>query len=339
MFNAEYSMAHSFSENDVDIIFIYDDKMGQQIFDTPEYGNHNKLNSIKLVPEDKLSDELKKIAPDAVIHRIYDIDPLMHRGAYAICKSLGIPYGKYVAENDITKLNLFVDYFVDCDFLMYAHNLSCITEVIKSYEKKKREKCYWFPYGVGSFEYSIDIEKDKELGSFGYYRSIMESRVKSLNLFVDGLSKIEKKLHVYNPKVVSNPAMDWSTYGKKDHLIVHDSFNIEQSTFIMNQYKIALNFESIQHIENGYTHKLFQTMGCGLPTITYRKKCLEEMFGFSGENLIFIESLDEISYWVDFLLKNDKFRHEIGQRCEKFVHEKYDWFTRFEKIMINENIW
>jgi spore maturation protein CgeB len=80
-------------------------------------------------------------------------------------------------------------------------------------------------------------------------------------------------------------------------------------------------------------------MGRGMPTITFRKKCLEDMFGFSGENLIFFESSDEVAYWIYFLLRNHKFRKELSERCEKYVHDKYDWYKRFNQIMIKQEIW
>jgi len=63
------------------------------------------------------------------------------------------------------------------------------------------------------------------------------------------------------------------------------------------------------------------------------------MFGFSGENLVFFETSDEVAYWVYFLLRNEKFRIELGRRCEKYTHEHFDWYKRFNKIMQLEGVW
>lgn len=331
-------MLASFEANDVDMRFIFDDKAGKIFIKDSSYNNHDKLDKIAIVPEVELKNYLKKFKPDVIIHRYYKLDAVMHYGAYEIAKSLSIPYGIYYIESDFSDSMSTVDRFKNCDFMMYAHDISTIIDTIQTYDKEKQSKCYFYPYGVGELEYHIDDLQKKELITIGYYRSIHEGRVKNIKTYVNAIKDLNKKLNVYNP-LHADLQNNWNTFKSNENLIINQQYNINEATNIINQYKIAINIESISDIENMYSFKILQTLGCGIPTITWRRNCIEKLFGFSGQHLIMVENENEIKLWIDFLLKNDKFREELGQRAISYVHKEFDWFSRFEKIMINEKIW
>lgn len=337
-FQAEFSMRRSLQAANVKIDFLYPS-------DAPEYlrsgicANYNSSKIITDVPVDKLQMWLENNKPDVIIHRFYKTDPVMYHDAYAIAAKLQIPYGKLLMETDEDDINTIYDRFLNCDFLLYAHDSYALTEFIKCYDESIQNKCFFFPYGVGPMEHSIKELRKHEVAGFGYSRlPIHVSREASLRMFTTGLSNLDIKLNVFQPKTICD-SVNWHKTTFIDNVIINDGYDLEYTTLIMNRFKIACNFESVMHIDGAYSHKMFQTMGCGIPTITYRKPSLERMFGYSGENLIFIESAEEVAYWVDFLLKNNSFRNELGQRCEKFTHQHYDWYHRLNDILCTLNIW
>ena len=338
LFQAEFSMRKSLIDNNVDIIFLYDDVNGINTIKTQITNNFDFDKYITFIKTTELKTFLKTYNPDVVIHRHYKSDPFMFSNSWKVCKNLGIPFGKLLMETDEKDNTNFDMCFDNCDFLLYAHDTTAIKTWLSNTTAKIRNKCFFYPYGVGSLEYSLPIHKIHNVSGYGYVRGIHSSRVENVKLYLSALEKLNIKLNVYDSKMKTT-GMKWDTYVNLNTINISPQYTFEQSTFIMNQTKIAINFESVSKLEGAYSHKLFQTMGCGIPTITYRKKCLENMFGPSEENLIFIETVDEIVHWINFLLSNDVYRNELGKRCELFIHQHYDWFKRLNDILIKLKIW
>ena len=336
-FQAEYSMFKSFEDNGVELTFLYDDKTGSYFPKDALYNNYKIDTYVKVVSENALSDFLKGYKPDAIIHRHYKLNPFMHRNAYKIASSLGIPYGKYLMESDAADAADLTDRFIDCDFLMYTHNIKAITERIKTYDAKKQSHCYFYPYGVGAFEKSIYDIRPNRVACFGYYRGTFNDRIANAEIYVEALKELGQKLNVYSsPKSKEG---DWRRFKLANNLEIHPQYNFENATNIMNKYSIALNIESLANLENMYSYKMFQSMGCGIPTITWKRNCIEELFGKSGTNVIMVSSKADVKKWVSTLLNDQKHRDTIGKKCEKYMHDNFDWYKRFETIMKSEKIW
>lgn len=332
-FQAEFSMRSSLVANGIECHYLYEIPTPSYLMHNPIVCNYKQDGIITFV--NKLEPAIIDIQPDVIIHRLYKNDCVMHHNAYGIAKSLGIPYGKFLMETDINDRGDMDNRFGNCDFVMYAHDTDAIKKLLK--EGGGSKNTYFYPYGVGVNEYSDKTQRNKDVVAFGYPRfGIPETKERESNfeIVINGVRKINSKLNVFN-----SPSSSWNETRFINDVILNDFFYLEQEHEVMNKFKIAINFESVHTMEGAYSHKMFQTMGRGIPTLTFRKKCIEEMFGFSGENLIYFETSDEVAYWLYFLLKNHKFREEISERCEKYVHQKYDWYNRFNKIMIKQGIW
>ncbi len=336
-FQAEYSMLKSFEANGAEIVFLYDDKTGSYFPKDALYNNYKVDTYVKTVSENALADFLKGYNPDVVIHRHYKLNPFMHRNAYKITSALGIPYGKYIMESDANDVVDTTDRFTDCDFLMYTHNIDVITNAIKSYDADKQSHCYFYPYGVGAFEKSIFELRQNRIGCFGYYRGTFSDRIANAETYVDAIRELGYKLHVYSP--TKSKEGDWRRFKLANYLDIHPQYNFENATKIMNRYSVAVNIESLANLENMYSYKMFQSMGCGIPTLTWKRDCIEQLFGKSGEHVIMVSSKTNIKKWITTLMEDKKYRENLGKRCEKYMHDNFDWYKRFEVIMKSEKIW
>lgn len=335
LYQAEYSMKESFIQNGIQIAFLYDELNGRHMLRNAITNNCNIYKYITEVKNDNLKDFLKSYKPDVVIHRYYKNDPFMFPNSSKVCKELGIPFCKLLMETDDNDNTQFDRCLDNCDFILYAHDIKPIKDHVNSI---KPGKWFFYPYGVGPSEKNLNIDKINDVSGYGYLRTVHSSREENIKLYLRALKSLNVKLNVYYTTNTSKD-MNWDVKFDISLLNIHNQYQLEQTTEIMNQTKIAINFESVAKLEGAYSHKMFQTMGCGIPIITFRKKCLEDMFGYSGENLIFIENEDEAADWISFLLRNDKFRINLGNKCEKFIHEHYDWYKRFNDIMISVGIW
>lgn len=329
-FQAEYSMRKSFMAAGVECFYLYDHTNGNYASLNNETFNNYDQSFIHFVTEGELQGWLGNIRPDIVIHRFYKDNPIMHNNAFQAAQFHKIPYCKILMETDAFDTSGLYGRVNNCDFFLYVHDTAEMVNVSKTCGRNG----YFYAYGVGVNEFSTKAQKNIEVAGFGYPRlghAFTALRTQNLSMYVEGLRKIGKKLNVFNSQI-----MPWASTPFANDLIINPFFRLEQENDIINSCKIIINFETCHNIENFYSYKIWQAVGRGVPVITYRKKCLEKMF---GDSLIYVENSDEVAYWVDFLLKNDKFRNELGDRCEKFVHEKFDWYKRFNEIMIKQGIW
>lgn len=330
-FQAEHSMKQSFADNRGEMLFLIDtNDYAEYYWKTPAYCNFREGNSVEIIPSNLLEDFVKDYKPDVIIHRHYMYKPLMHLNSRIVAKKLDIPFVHLEMELSANPEEYWnsKQSSTDCDLFLYAHNYE--TPTIK-FLKESEIKMYFYPYGVSSFERSMpEIEKDREIGGFGYPRIEERSRCRNLNMFLEGIKKLGKKMHVYGPWKFS-PWVDFNS------LIIHSEYKWEETTEVMNRHKIAINFETLPNAEGAYSHKMFQTVGCGVPTLTIFKKSLSNLFPNSESlNPVYIEAPPKETIQV---LLHDSLNKYIGETGEKFIHENFDWFKRFDAIMKKEKIW
>jgi len=329
-FQAEFSLRASFIENNIDIRFLYD-KKDNRILKNPETNNFNH-NILDFATDAELDDYIKKFQPDVIIHRCYLNDLVMHRNAYSIARKYNIPYGKYLIETCPEDI-IIAERFDNCDFVLYAHNTDRILKEIDKIKDKKH--FYFYPYGVGPIEKYAPASTQDELAGFGYIRSCHTSRLTNLRIYTDVITNLNKKLHVFG----SGNLKQWSDLNI-DCLVQNPTYSLEDTTTIMNKYKIAINFESVSELDGAYSHKMFQTLGCGLITFTIWKPSLEKLFKKSQTHgLIMIKNKKDIEKYIRYYLNNDNERIKIAKSAEKYIHKHFDWYKRFENIMISEKIW
>ena len=331
-FQCEFSMQKSFSENGAEIVFLIDTgTYAKDYWNTPLYSNYDRSYSfIKVVPENRLMEFIKEFKPDVIIHRHWMFRPVMHLNSFPIARKLGIPFVHLEMETMGPGESLGQLTMVDCDIFLYAHD--CIDFVTDQLVKMKIRP-HFYSYGVSNFERGLlNVPKDREIGGFGHPRFEETTRVDNLNMFLEGLSKIGKKMHIYG---------DWNFnpwLKNYEFLEKHLRYNLEDATIVMNHHKIAINFETLPGVEGAYSHKMFQTIGCGIPTLTHYKLSLLNMF-YRSPNPIFVRNSDEVASTISSLISNEKEIKRIGEGGEKYIHENFDWFQRFDKIMKEEGIW
>jgi spore maturation protein CgeB len=196
----------------------------------------------------------------------------------------------------------------------------------------KKPHAYFYPYGVSSWERSLDIPKTKNIGCFGYYRNI-DSRIVNLEMYLREIEQCEEKLHVYGDT--------WKEYqGEfKNVLKIHPAYSHNDTVTVMNEHKIAVNVETMwqKDVDGGLSHKLWQSIGCGIVTITNYKKSLEDIF-YGSYNPVFGHPFD-IAYKINHFLNDEDDLKIYGYMGEKFIHEHCEWYPRFESIMKRERIW
>jgi spore maturation protein CgeB len=326
-YSAEYSLMQSFKDNSAKLIFFIGDDIWSQYYKKNKLPHFKNSSFIREVTEEHLEEEIKELNPHAVIHRMYLGEPYTYPNAREVCKKLKIPYIKYDAETDYHDIKEYR--FEYCDFALFAHN----TIHILNSARRTKTKCYFYPYGVSSVESNQNLQDRKSFGIIGNLYKDIDSRIKNLDLFLQALQVLNYKANVYSE--------DWNESPNyiKNHIILNKPYKIEDSCKILNQHRIILNVESISDIDGAYTHKIFQSMGCGIPTITNSKESLKDLFGVNGENLIYVKNKDDIIYAIHTLFTNEKFMKEMSIRCEKYMHENFDWFKRLNEIFIKEGVW
>lgn len=327
LYMAEYSLLHSFIKHNGEIKFIIDtNNFGNYYYNSQQYNNF-KNSFVERVDYKELESFIIKYNPNVIIQRFYKNLPLMHEDSYKICEKLKIPYIKYIMETDTTDNS---DYDKDdrFDMLLYSHDTDFILNKIKNIKKPTS----FYPYGVSPIEYSIKKEIVKDIGTIGYYRDGVFDREKSFSMIHDAITKINKKINVYGG------IGEWVKYKRHNDIIINDRYKIEDTSEIICQHNLMLNFETLPYNEGFYSYKIFQTIGSSVPTITQYKKCVENLFGESGENILMFNSQDDIIYWVEKVLNDSKFRKDLSKRSYKYIHNNFDWYKNLYKILKNHNI-
>ena len=332
-FQAEHSMKRSFADAGVEMLFLIDDNEYTKdgFWTNSAYHNYKDKSVIKVVPSSELEDFVEQYRPDVIIHRHYLYKPIMHSNSWEIAKTFGIPFVHLEMElsPNIEENKDLKNLYTLCDVFLYAHDFETIP---LKFMKENKKACYFYPYGVSSFERSIpEITKDREIGGFGVLRVDERERCHSLNVFLEGIKKLGKKMHIYGSWKFS-PWIDFSS------LIIHPEYKWEEATEVMNRHKIAINFETLPNLEGAYSHKMFQTIGCGAVTLTTYKKSINKLF-FGVQNPVFVENSKDVSRWVEHFLSKEEDRVYISEQGERFIHERFDWFRRFDDIMKKEKIW
>lgn len=336
-FQAEFSMRQSFSENGVEMMFLFDnnDYAEESYWGNPAYHNFKKGLSVgfflRVIPSERLFDFVKEYKPDVIVHRHYMYRPLMHLNSRVVARKLDIPFVHLEMELSTNPEEYWNSKgsFTDCDLFLYAHDYKSST---MEFLKESGTKMYFYPYGVSSFERSHpDIPQDREIGGFGYPRIEERGRCHNLNMFLEGIKRLGKKMHVYGPWKFS-PWVDFSA------LVIHPEYKWDEATEVMNRHKVAINFETLPHLEGAYSHKMFQTIGCGVVTLTTYRKSLENMF-FKALNPLFVNCQENVSDMIRYHLSHPNYLIQRGEKGERYIHAQFDWFKRFEAIMKKEKIW
>ncbi len=330
-FQAEYSMQIAFEKNKVQMLFLFDES---------DFGIHYWYNRchktiykrypfMKFVLQENFRKFLRRTKPDVIISRFYKSDPLMFPKAFEDAKQIGIPFYILKMETTGTETPQDVLRFRRCDGILYAH------EYDENFLLTVKKPLYFYPYGVSDWERrDPDSIRDIEIGSFGYWRNY-EERNRNIKLFLLGAEKIRKKVHVFEG--IGQDLWKYYQDEGKDALVVHEGFKQEDTVSVMNRCRIALNIETLWHLDGANSHKLWQTLGCGIPTLTYYKKSLEKLFGNSGP--IFVQNPDEVADRLLWLLEDEEAYNRVATTSYDFVHKHFDWFERFDAIMKQEKVW
>jgi len=329
LYQAEYSLRIDFLENNVEMLFLIEENpFGIGYWNGTIHSTYKSYPFVKLIASGELEEFLKEYSPDVIIHRLYKSDHLMHYEAFEIAKRLGIPYVILKMETTGSDTLKDLDNYKS-DIVLYTHDYDA------RLLQHLTQKIYFYSYGVSSFERSyLEIKKDRNIGTFGLFRGYTE-RIENIEMFLDGIITLGEKLHVYEASELS-----WKYVDKKylPYLEIHPKFYQDETSYEMARYKIIVNIESLWHVEKMYSHKLFQSVGCGVPTLTFYKKSLESLF-WESLNPVFVSNSDEVSRVIKYFLSHEEVRERNGFNGERFVHEKFSWFHRFDDIMKKENIW
>ena len=327
LFPAEFSILKSFEQNNSDLYFLIDNSSWGQSFKTSYQYFLKGKNYIIFVDDNDLQEQIEKLNPDAIIHRLYNGTTYSFNHSYEIAKKLGIPLIKWCMETDYN--DSYTTRFHNCDLAFFSHD----TTFIQKLAQEAPINCYFFPYGVSDVETKLDNPKTKSFGTIGRFHSNIKRRIENIEMFTSILGAFKEKLYVHSDEWLTAPE------SISRNIIKRPQYFIENTTKIINQYDVIINIESISDLEGAYSHKLWQSMGCGIPVITNYRKCIENLFGPNGENLIYVENTNDIIYAYHVLLSNEKFRKELSERCYKFVHDEFDWYKRMESIFMLEKIW
>ncbi|MBU0598721.1 glycosyltransferase [Patescibacteria group bacterium] len=330
-FQAEFSMARSFRDAGNQFVAYIDPKAYEAYWAHDKYIQNGFIipDYLKWISQEELQLAIELLKPDVVIHRLYQYNPMMHSNSLTICKKLGIPFVYYKIEtsgSDDPKTDTRLE---DADLILYAHNCN---DILINELQAKGKKTSFYPYGVSNFEHSMpEIKKTINVAAFGHIRDYDWNRTFSLSFFLRGLQKIGEPLHVFGN-------WTWTPWIEDFHkwIVVHPPFRYDEATRVMNQCKVAINFETLHNVEGAYSHKMFQTIGCGVPTLTIRK---ESVIDLLRSHTIIVRDPIHVSRWVDGLIHNGPLRYSLGRHAERYIHEKLDWWSRFDKIMKVRGIW
>ena len=311
---AEHSMWHSFKEHGVSIVFPFDSPCR---FEEDE--------KVLLIPEFLTEVWLQSYKPDLIVHRYYKNIPVMHGYVQPMAEKLCIPYIVYRMETWPKDAESSVIDPVKCDLFLYANpcDLQYMPDMGAPVD-------YW-SWGVSSYERNLNIERTVPVAAFGNLRKDERERMDSLRMFARGV-------FAYHGTRVSVP---WYECDKKifdiEHCLSYDrGFAIPEQTERMNRCRLAVNFESLAAIPGCYSYKMFQSLGCGTPTVTHYKPEFREMFEGA---LLEVRSESGVTDVVRMLLEDRGEWERISALSERVVHEKFEWFERFDALMKKHNLW
>lgn len=312
MYWAEYSMLFSFINNGGEIVFPIDDNDFKETY----YSRYNpkSLNIIQ-VPGSKLAEYVARFRPDAVIHRHYMGSKLMHCNAAEISSSLNIPYVIYEQETNINDNSSCTDR--NCDAIFYTHDTPVVCDRIASLGIPSS----FVPYGVSPYERMLPVTKIFNVGNIGRYYPNNIRRGKSMRMWISAARGAKETIHFHGN--------DWRRW-REDVLTIHPGFSMDESTGVINQHKVMVNIGGLDGIEGGYSYKLWQSAGCGIPTITQYKKSLWNMM---GDNITMVNSIEEASEKIRQFIADDNLRATKGDELFRFVHAKFQWYDLFKSAL------
>lgn len=357
-FNAERSMRQSFIENGIDITFPVEGNYRKYAEDCMFDCNLELFDVYWVDTAKKLKAYLAKERPSIVVHRYYRDDPFLHATAGEACRSLGIPYAVYRMET----YPMGPIKPVECDLFLYAH-----WEDRNYIPFEVFNRSYFFPYGVSSVEKRMKIAKTYELASFGLGRFAQNDRLDNFTMYFNSVIRMRKELNVFwnrddvhrfeaifGPRIKST-VVELTNTGKIDdrgqilrypqtkvitsYIIYNERFSIEEQEAYINGAKIIFNVDTVYKVPRIYSHKIFQSLGCGVPTITYYKEDIEEAFGNNWENMIYVSNSKEVDNAVWRLLGDDTLYNKIADNAYNYMHKRYNWYNTFDSIMKKDGIW
>lgn len=369
-FNSERSMERSFIDNEVKLVFPLEEKWyNTYLLNIPSFSKPLCSEHVFIAGNDKAYESLfNKYKPNAVIQRLYCNEQVMHCNLGYVCIRLGIPYYPYRIETwPLEKVAV-----PECYAFLYAHKCD------EPYMTHLKMKKIHYPYGVSGLEYNMHIKKVYDVATFGFGRLNFKTRYDNINMYCTALYNIKIPLNVFwddidkdifinNIPLIPTGGEVVEKYFEKqgrdykghsvlipkfrlipgmvpnleylDNIIFNKQFNSNDTTCIINKAKIVLNVETTYNIKEVHSYKLYQSMACGVPTITTYKEGIEKDFGPNWENVVYISTIKEIEDAVIRLLNDESLYNKISKNCERFVHDKFDWFKNFDKIAKEEEIW
>ena len=357
---AEFSSRQSFSEKGYRLNFpvSLDYTFYQK---TVPFRLEGGVYGIKQVAENDLRSYIKQLKPRPIIaiHRYYKNDPVHKWNARELCRSFGIPYIVYRIET--YPLEPVED--IDCDLFLYAHK--CDKDYIPD---SLKGKAYHFPYGVSNSEQYASVPKQYDIASFGLARCFPEERKVNFLMYYNTIVAMDRVLDVFWEKILANlyeevlgseveivPSFihvgtDYrgqdisvpkftSVPNYKKYIRFNEQFSIEKQVEYLNKSKIVVNVDETYKIDKCYSYKMFQSLGCGAPTITSYKKGIEEDFGPNWETAVYVKNEDDVKEAITVLSEDKELREKISKNSCEYMHEKYDWFNNFNKIMVDTGLW
>jgi hypothetical protein len=249
-------------------------------------------------------------------------NPCMHHNSYQVARECGVPLIRYIAETDYNDNKSLNGNEIECDVLLYSHDSDYFKENVKNIKKPS----FFFPYGVSGAESFKYENRDLAIGTLGYFRDNYNNRGDDLKLFID--STLEK-INVYG---------NWDNYNYINKVNVNRNYMLEELGDQISKHKILINFESCPDMNGVYSYKMFQGLGYGVPTITRYKKNLENIFGDSPKNLIMYKDKDEIKYWINKLLTDERMLKRYSRHCYQYIQKHLNWYDRLFKIFKKINI-
>lgn len=361
LYSAELSLRQSLVDNGCTVQFFVND------FYVTHYGSTPVFKAVALeqyglvyVSNSHFKEELKKAKPDLVIHRYYRSDPLMYRRSGDVCRELGVPFIVYRQETwPLESIQV-----PECDLFLYGHKCD------EEYLRKTTVPCAYYPYGVSSLErYCPDVEKTYDLAMFGFGRTSLQERVKDFMKYVRVAISLKKRIDVFwddhdrkkileyiphwqevnlvsigdmvdyrgHPITMPVPSTKYEA-GYLETIRFNEQFPLNQQTEYMSRTNVVVSVDAIPCISNAFSYKLWQSLGCGIPTITYDKGGREELFGNNGEHAFFVKTEDEIREVIEEL-DSSSLRKEVGQRAYKYMHERYDWYRNLRAVTDKKIPW
>lgn len=306
--HAEYSMWQSFKDHGIDMHFLQEANYPNYKLTEPHITYFDKK------PEsEQLGYIIKEYEPDLVIHRYCSHFPGTFPHSYDLVKSFGIPYIVYRMEScwdGLPQVNYIPT--VPCDLFLYANHI----DIPFLFQENK---AYW-AWGVSQYDKNLHLERTIPLAGFGYSKHTLESRTRNIKVFIKGcFLSGNTTFCVFGP----SKGEKW-----KNDLITLPEFTITEQIRVINQTHIALNFETCPDVPGVYSYKMFQSMACGTPTISFYKPTHLEMFEGA---LIEVHNSEEISNAIKSLQNNPELWNSVSEHSESVLRKNFDWYNNFEK--------